>query len=138
MRTRSPGLNTVTAGPTLSTMPTPSWPRMRPGWHVGTSPLRMCRSVPQIVVFTILTIASVGAVISGFGRSSRAFLPGPRYTKAFIVAALVSRARVAGLGIVVRVMVWHLSCELVDGPDHVHRAFMASPWSEFHHSERKT
>ena len=48
------------------------------GLAVGTSPLRMCRSVPQIVVFTILTIASVGAVISGFGRSSSAFLPGPR------------------------------------------------------------
>src|SRR6185295_15692647 len=42
---RSNGLNAVTAGPTLSIMPTPSWPRMRPGWQVGTSPLRMCRSV---------------------------------------------------------------------------------------------
>ena len=76
--TRSPGLNAVTAGPTVSTTPTPSWPRMRPGWQVGTSPLRMCRSVPQIVVLVILTIASVGAAMSGFGRSSRAFLPGPR------------------------------------------------------------
>ena len=27
----------------------------------------MCRSVPQIVVLVILTIASVGAVMSGFG-----------------------------------------------------------------------
>jgi hypothetical protein len=63
----------------------------------------------------------VGAVISGFGRSSSAFLPGPRYTKAFIVAAVVSRARVAGFGIVMRVMVCDLSGELIDGPDHVHR-----------------
>ena len=35
------------------------------------------RVLPQIVVFIVLTIASVAAVISGFGRSSRAFLPGP-------------------------------------------------------------
>src|ERR1017187_647621 len=32
---------------------------------------------PQIVVFVILMIASVGAVISGLGRSSTAFFPGP-------------------------------------------------------------
>ena len=70
--TRSPGLKAVTAAPTFSTMPTPSWPRMRPGSQVGTSPLRMCRSVPQIVVLVILTIASVGAVTRGFGRSWRA------------------------------------------------------------------
>ena len=75
--TRSPGLNAVTAGPTLSTMPTPSWPRMRPGWQVGTSPLRMCRSVPQIVVLHILTIASVGAVISGFGALPGLSSPAP-------------------------------------------------------------
>src|ERR1700683_2180606 len=121
MSTRSPGLNAVTADPTLSTIPTPSWPRMRPGWQVGTSPLRMCRSVPQIVVFTILTIASVGAVISGFGRSSRAFLPGPRYTKAFIVAAVASRARVVGFSIVVRVMIFHLSGEMVAGGLHIRK-----------------
>jgi hypothetical protein len=34
-------------------------------------------------------------------------------------------------------MVCHLSGELVDGPDHAHRALMASPCSEFHDSERK-
>ena len=33
----------------------------------GTSPLRMCRSVPHIVVLTILTIASVDSAISGLG-----------------------------------------------------------------------
>jgi hypothetical protein len=33
--------------------------------------------VPQIVVLEILTIASVGTVIAGFGRSSTAFCPGP-------------------------------------------------------------
>jgi len=76
MMTRSPGRNAVTPGPVFSTTPTPSWPRMRPGAQVGTSPLRMCRSVPQIVVLTILTTASVGAAISGIGRSSMAFFPG--------------------------------------------------------------
>ena len=45
--------------------------------QAGTSPLRMCRSVPQIVVLTILTMASVGAAIFGFGRSLTAFFPGP-------------------------------------------------------------
>jgi hypothetical protein len=38
--TRSPGLNAVTARPTCSTTPTPSWPRMRPRWQLGRSPLR--------------------------------------------------------------------------------------------------
>src|SRR5665647_649328 len=66
--TWSPALNAVTAGPTFSMMPTPSWPRIEPGLQVGTSPLRMCRSVPQMVVLVILTIASVGAVMSGFSN----------------------------------------------------------------------
>ena len=43
----------------------------------GTSPLRMWRSVPQIVVFRILTTASPGSRIVGLGRSSRDFWPGP-------------------------------------------------------------
>ena len=52
----------------------------------------------------------------------KGFLPRPPgKTKAFIVTAAESRARVAGLGIVVRVMVCHLSGELVDGPRHRHR-----------------
>ena len=73
IKTRSPGWKAVTPGPTFSTTPTPSWPRMRPGRHVVTSPLRICRSVPQIVVLTIFTTASPGATGSGTGRSSRAF-----------------------------------------------------------------
>jgi hypothetical protein len=49
--------------PAESMAPTPSWPRIRPGdAQVATSPLRICRSVPQIVVFVILTIASPGAL----------------------------------------------------------------------------
>jgi hypothetical protein len=45
----------------------------------------ICRSVPQIVVFVILTMASVGAVIMGMGLSSKASLPGPWYTSAFMI-----------------------------------------------------
>src|SRR5262249_40270349 len=33
--------NAVTAPPVSSTTPTPSWPRIRPGAQVGTSPLRI-------------------------------------------------------------------------------------------------
>src|SRR6266436_6175462 len=94
-RTRSPGRKAVTLGPVFSTVPTPSWPRMRPGAQVATSPLRMCKSVPQMVVFVIRTIASVAAAIAGIGRSSSAFLPGPRYTRAFIDSAPSTVASVA-------------------------------------------
>ena len=59
------------------TVPTPSWPRMRPSVTAGTSPLRMCRSVPQIVVVSTRTMTSVGSMIVGSGTSSHAFLPGP-------------------------------------------------------------
>ena len=40
--------------------------------------------VPQIVVLVIFTTASSGLRIVGFGRSSSALKPGPRYTSAFI------------------------------------------------------
>jgi hypothetical protein len=68
---------------------------MRPGAQVGTSPRRMCRSVPQMVVFVILTIASVGFSMRGAGWSSSAFWPGPWYTSAFmmIFESLVSSRR---------------------------------------------
>lgn len=75
--TRSPALTRVHSGPTRVTVPTPSWPRMRPGVTAGTSPLRMCRSVPQMVVVSILTIASVGSWISGPVTSSQDYCPGP-------------------------------------------------------------
>ncbi len=75
--TLSPGLNVTTPGPTESITPTPSWPRMVPGLQVSTSPLRMCRSVPHIVVFVIRTTASVGLWTTGLARSSSFFWPGP-------------------------------------------------------------
>ena len=43
----------------------------------GTSPARMCRSVPQMVVASTRTMASPSSMISGSGTSSHAFWPGP-------------------------------------------------------------
>src|SRR5690554_1840802 len=77
MMTLSPFLKLLTPSPTSSTMPTPSWPRIRPGVTVGTSPLRICRSVPQIVVLVILTMASVALEIIGLGTEVQDFSPGP-------------------------------------------------------------
>src|SRR5690348_8869532 len=86
--TRSPTLNPLTASPTAVTVPTASWPRMRPSVTAGTSPCRMCRSVPQIVVVSILTTTSVGSLMAASGTSSHAFWPGPWYTRAFIELTL--------------------------------------------------
>jgi hypothetical protein len=44
---------------------------MRPGAQVGTSLFRMCKSVPQIVVLTILIMASVVAAICGMPAFER-------------------------------------------------------------------
>ena len=73
MITLSPTARPVTSAPSSVTVPTASWPRMRPSVTAGTSPLRMCRSVPQMVVVSIRTIASVGSRICGSGTSSQAF-----------------------------------------------------------------
>ena len=73
MITRSPTASLLTAWPTSVIVPTPSCPRIRPSVTAGTSPLRMCRSVPQIVVVSTCTITSVGSMISGSGTSSHAF-----------------------------------------------------------------
>ena len=75
--TRSPGAIVVTAAPTSTTVPTASWPRIVPGVTSGTSPLRMCRSVPQMVDVSIRTIASVGCSIRRSGTVSQTRLPGP-------------------------------------------------------------
>jgi len=77
MMARSPTAIVETAEPTAVTVPTPSCPRMRPGKTAGTSPLRMCRSVPQIVVVSTETMTSVGCWMVGSGRTSQAFWPGP-------------------------------------------------------------
>ena len=77
MMTLSPTARVATELPTSVITPTPSWPRMRPGVTAGTSPLRMCRSVPQIVVVSMRTMTSVGCWMRGGGTSCHAFLPGP-------------------------------------------------------------
>ena len=92
INTLSPGLKLATPGPTASTTPTPSWPRIVPGWQVATSPLRICRSVPQIVVLVILMTASVGILMVGLGRSSRFFWFGPLYTRACMAKFLCNRS----------------------------------------------
>jgi hypothetical protein len=50
---------------------------VRPLVTSGTSPLRMCRSVPQMVTASTRTMTSPSSVISGSGTSSQAFWPGP-------------------------------------------------------------
>ena len=86
--------NPLTASPTAVIVPTASWPRMRPSVTAATSPCRMCRSVPQIVVVSTLTTTSVGSWTVASGTSAHSLLPGPWYTNAFIGTSV---ARDAGL-----------------------------------------
>src|SRR4051795_4241360 len=88
--TRSPCLSEDTAAPVSTTVPTASCPRMRPSVTAGTSPLRMCRSVPQIVVVSTLTITSVGSWIPGSSTLSQERCPAPPNTSAFIVSPFVA------------------------------------------------
>ena len=83
--TRSPGANPRTASPTSVTMPTASWPRIVPLSIPAMVPRTRCRSVPQIALRVILTIASCGSMISGWGTSSRRMSPMPCQTIAFMV-----------------------------------------------------
>jgi hypothetical protein len=75
--TRSPCRKLSTASPVSTTVPTASWPSVRPGSQVGTSPLRMCRSVPQMVAVSIWTMASLGRSSLGSGLDSHSFWLGP-------------------------------------------------------------
>src|SRR3954453_21606991 len=90
--TRSPVLSEETAAPVSTTVPTASCPRMRPSVTAGTSPLRMCRSVPQIVVVSTLTITSVGSWIPGSSTLSQERCPAPPYTSAFMPGHVTTRA----------------------------------------------
>src|SRR5690606_29339475 len=77
MMTLSPFLKLLTPSPTSYTLPPPSWPSTRPLVTAGTSTLRMCKSVPQMVVLVILTMASVDLEIIGLATDSQTFCPGP-------------------------------------------------------------
>ncbi len=65
-------------------VPTASCPRTRPGVVSGTSPFRMCRSVPQIVVASTCTMTSLSCSIFGSAISLQLLRPGPSYTSAFM------------------------------------------------------
>src|ERR1019366_4852966 len=73
----------------------------------------MCRSVPQIVVVSILTMMSVGFWICGSGASVHDFSPGPWYTSAFMMSSLLTRIT----GAVVRLL--DRNDRTVAGHDHV-------------------
>lgn len=77
MTTRSPTLRFLTSGPTYSTTPTPSWPRMVPSCIPARVPRTMCRSVPQIALEVSRTMASVGSLIFGSSTSSSLIIPDP-------------------------------------------------------------
>ena len=75
--TRSPGATVLTPAPVSCTVPTASWPSTVPGVVSGTSPLSMCKSVPQIVELSIRTMMSVGSAIVGSSTLSHPRWPGP-------------------------------------------------------------
>src|ERR1700744_267267 len=58
--TRSPGRRFATAGPTSTTRPINSWPRMSPSFIDGMNPLYRWQSEPQMAVVVTSTIASRG------------------------------------------------------------------------------
>ena len=76
-RTRSPTASVVTAEPISTIVPTASCPRIVPAFTSGTSPLRMWRSVPQIVEESMRTIASVGSCSVGIRDGVPAALARP-------------------------------------------------------------
>ena len=84
--TRSPGRMWVTSGPTSSTMPIGSWPRMSPLSMYMPSTSYRCRSEPQIAVEVIRTIASVGSWILGSGTVSTDTFAVPCQVKALMTA----------------------------------------------------
>ena len=74
--TRSPTATRSTSLPTVSTIPTASWPITPPG-STGTFPRTMCRSEPQMAAHVTRTTASPGSTISGSGTSASSTRPSP-------------------------------------------------------------
>src|SRR5215212_7019338 len=93
--TRSPALSVLTWGPTSTTSPMNSWPRMSPGIMAGTYAWSRCKSEPQIAVEVIFTIASRALMIFGSGTSSTWTVFGPFQHVAFIVISLRCSPEVA-------------------------------------------
>ena len=73
--TKSPGANARTSSPTSTITPTISCPIVEPGL-ISLAPRYGHRSDPQMQPAVILMTASVGAVITGRGRSSSLMSPG--------------------------------------------------------------
>src|SRR5215207_9255196 len=92
--TRSPTFRFLTPGPTSTTSPMNSCPRMSPRSMVGTNPLNRCRSDPQMAVEVIFTIASCALRILGSGTSSICTFLLPIQQLAFMVclSPFLSRA----------------------------------------------
>ncbi len=88
--TRSPALRFCTEGPTSSTTPMNSWPKVCPTRVSGIMPWYRCRSDPQIAARVTRTIASLGCSMAGMSFSSTRTLYGPRYTIAFTTARPVA------------------------------------------------
>src|SRR3954454_4793127 len=68
--TRSPTFRFLTDGPTSTTSPMNSWPRMSPCSSDGMKPLYRCRSEPQMAELVMRTMASRGLRILGSGTCS--------------------------------------------------------------------
>ena len=75
--------------PTFSTMPTPSWPRIVPGFISEIVPRTKWRSVPQMALAVSRTIASVSSWMRGSGTSFSSMSPIPFQTTAFMIASLI-------------------------------------------------
>ena len=72
-------------------VPTPSWPRIRPLATAGTSPLRMCRSVPQMVVVSTLHDHVARALDRGIRDVGPGLLSGTAVDEGFHACSLVLR-----------------------------------------------
>src|SRR2546430_10602263 len=70
MTTRSPVRRLVIAGPTSSTMPIGSWPRMSPSVMKGPSTSYRCRSEPQMPLDVTRMTMSSGSWMAGSGTFS--------------------------------------------------------------------
>src|SRR3954453_6532406 len=92
MTTRSPTLQFVTSGPTASTIPIGSWPRMSPSPLNGPITPYRGRAEPQIAVLVMRTSASVGCWIVGSGTLSTRTSRFPCHATALMLA-LLSRLR---------------------------------------------
>ena len=73
--TRSPGRTCFTCPPAFSTIPTNSCPTVTPGTARGTAPLRICRSLVQMLESVTRTTASRGPCRTGSGFCVRASFP---------------------------------------------------------------